>query len=124
MIEVDEVEVLRLHYVFEHRGKPAVPAIARRAAENEAHAFGEERIDGPHPLDDMHSSLEHAIERLEVLAGTRPGEDGGVECLIERADHRQRAQRSASIRGQGHPGKQGEYAGALRRVGFVHSVPP
>ena len=124
VIEVDEVEPLRRQYLFEHRRKPAVPAIASGAAENEAHAFGEERIDGTHPFHDMDPALEHAIERLEVLAGARPGEDGGVECLVECAEHRQRSQRPARVRGQGHPGKQGEYAGALRRVGFVHSVPP
>ena len=121
---MDEIELLRLEEALEHRWKPSVAAIARGATEDEPHPFCEDRIQATHPVRDVHTPLEQAIERMSILTGPRPGKDGGLESLVEGAHHRQRAQGTAGVRGQRHAGQQSENAAAGRAGSCVHSVPP
>src|SRR5439155_23749758 len=89
VVEMDEVELLRLEEALEHRRKPSVAAIASGATEDEAHPFGEDRVQGTHPVGDVHTPLEQAIERMSIFSGPRPGETSGLESLVASAHHRQ-----------------------------------
>ena len=117
VIEVDDVEPVRLQQPLQRRGEPAIATVPSRQPAGHSRRLVQQRRDWVRMPDHMNSALEQCREHVVLLILTSASHDSEAEGSVERAQDAQGTKRTAGVGSHRDRRQQAEDARPVRAHG-------